>query len=114
MYEGRGWDIQGAHATVVNNRSVGIALIGLFGDSLPTANARQAAQQLIEYGVAVGYLSADYQLMGHRQVPTATECPGDTLFAEIQGWPHFKSQPTRLRKPKARGITRASSSSSSE
>lgn len=40
VYEGRGWNRQGAHASGFNDRSVGICFIGTFTNSLPTAAAR--------------------------------------------------------------------------
>ncbi|KAG8229829.1 hypothetical protein J437_LFUL008797 [Ladona fulva] len=94
--EGRGWDSRGAHAPGYNERSIGICLIGDFRggctNTLPTVlpddGMLNAVQGLINYGIDIGKISANYTLMGHRQVRN-TECPGDALFNLIQHWAHF-------------------------
>ncbi|XP_075983469.1 peptidoglycan-recognition protein LB-like [Anticarsia gemmatalis] len=88
VYEGRGWDAVGAHAVGVNVRSIGICMIGDFVSKLPPAAQLETAKELIAVGVELGYISPDYQLIGHRQV-SATECPGEALFNEISTWDHF-------------------------
>uniref|UniRef100_A0A182NQS9 Peptidoglycan-recognition protein n=1 Tax=Anopheles dirus TaxID=7168 RepID=A0A182NQS9_9DIPT len=88
VYQGRGFNVVGAHAPRYNNRSVGICLIGDWVSDLPPKNMLAATQTLIEYGVRNGIIARNYTLLGHRQVRT-TECPGDRLFEEIKTWPHF-------------------------
>lgn len=88
VYEGRGWDVVGAHAVGYNVRSVGICLIGDFISNLPPQAQLDTAKALINTGVELGYISPDYQLVGHRQVGD-TECPGDALFNEISTWNKF-------------------------
>ncbi|XP_022916754.1 peptidoglycan-recognition protein SC2-like [Onthophagus taurus] len=92
VYTGRGWNRQGAHTVNFNSRSIGIAFIGTFTSGNPTAAAQNAAQQLIACGVAQGQIARNYRLMGHRQ-GAATACPGNTLFATIQRWPNWTSNP---------------------
>ncbi|XP_072934736.1 peptidoglycan-recognition protein LB-like [Epargyreus clarus] len=92
-YEGRGWNNLGAHALHFNSVSIGICLIGDWSFSLPTAEDLLIAQQLIDAGVALGYVSPDYKLIGHRQV-RETECPGNALFKEIQNWAHYSPFPS--------------------
>lgn len=91
-YEGRGWGSQGAHAPGFNTQSVGQCFFGLFTSVLPPVVARNAAQQLIQCGIQLGHVSASYWLIGHRQ-GSATECPGQALFNDIQGWPRWTSTP---------------------
>ena len=52
MYEGRGWNKQGAHSgAVYNSESLGIAFIGNFNGAKPNDIALDAAKQLIYCGV---------------------------------------------------------------
>ncbi|VVC88811.1 unnamed protein product [Leptidea sinapis] len=97
VYEGRGWEVVGAHSLHFNNYSIGICLIGdwtakCFPDTLPPAKQLQSAKSLISAGVDKGYINVDYKLVGHRQV-RETECPGDALFREIQKWKYFSNFP---------------------
>lgn len=53
----------------------------------------RAMQDLIAEGVALGRISSNYKLIGHRQAIN-TECPGDKLYEEIKTWPHYVATPT--------------------
>ncbi|XP_011197145.2 peptidoglycan-recognition protein LB [Zeugodacus cucurbitae] len=89
VYEGRGYDVVGAHAPNYNSRSIGLLLIGNFMEELPPAPMLQVAQDFIKYSMEEGHLRDDYILHGHRQVRN-TECPGDALYAVIKKWPHWQ------------------------
>ncbi|XP_041971438.1 peptidoglycan-recognition protein LB-like [Aricia agestis] len=89
VYEGRGWHAVGAHAAGYNSNSIGIVLIGNWVYSLPPANQMGTVRKLIQTGIELGHISPDYTLIGHRQV-SATECPGQALFDEIQTWDKFE------------------------
>jgi len=52
VYEGRGWDIVGAHAKNYNAESIGITFIGTFTNRIPNSVAINAAKQLISCGVS--------------------------------------------------------------
>ncbi|XP_072934414.1 peptidoglycan-recognition protein LB-like [Epargyreus clarus] len=91
VYEGRGWDRVGAHAVGYNVRSIGIVLIGDWVSEVPRLKQLVTVKNLINEGVRLGYISPEYDLIGHRQV-SATECPGQALFEEITTWDRF--QPT--------------------
>ncbi|XP_064544483.1 peptidoglycan-recognition protein LC isoform X5 [Drosophila montana] len=94
VYEGRGWDSQGAHTLGYNNDSIGISFIGTFIKIHPTEEQLQACQLLLEEGVRLKKLVPDYKLYGHRQL-SATESPGEILYSIIQTWPHWtKKIPT--------------------
>ncbi|XP_031764359.1 peptidoglycan-recognition protein LB isoform X2 [Galleria mellonella] len=88
VYEGRGWDTVGAHAVGYNVFSIGICLIGDWVSELPPPIQLENAKKLIAAGVQLGYISPNYNLIGHRQA-TATECPGESLFREITSWDRF-------------------------
>ena len=55
VYEGRGWDYQGATAKGWNNVSIGIAFIGKYLDNLPSAQAIDAAKSFLQYMVDKGW-----------------------------------------------------------
>ncbi|XP_068087076.1 peptidoglycan recognition protein 3 [Anabrus simplex] len=88
VYEGRGWDIVGAHSPKYNFMSIGISFIGDYRSVLPSEEMLNLSKSLIECGIARGSIQADYKLLGHRQV-RSTECPGDALYNHIQTWPHW-------------------------
>jgi len=47
-----------------------------------------------ECGVETGMIKPTYNLLGHRQsVSSSTECPGDSLYAEIKTWPQWTANP---------------------
>ncbi|XP_022213809.2 peptidoglycan-recognition protein LC isoform X2 [Drosophila obscura] len=89
VYEGRGWDIQGAHSLRHNVDSIGITFLGSFEKIKPTMAQLRACQLLIEEGVRLKKLKPDYKLYGHRQL-VATRSPGDEVYKIIQTWPHWE------------------------
>ena len=88
VYEGRGWDVIGAHAKFHNKHSIGISMIGDFRNKSPTQEQIDALKKLINLGVLEKKIASDYKLLGHRQV-SDTESPGDYLFNIIQSWDHW-------------------------
>ena len=92
IYEGRGWDVTGAHTKNHNHHSIGISFIGHFEQTSPTVGQLQAAKRLIQAGFKAGKLSRDYKVLGHRQL-VMTESPGDVLFDIIKTWDHWSSTP---------------------
>ena len=92
IYEGRGWDIEGAHTFNYNYKSIGISFIGTFTNDMPTKAQLYAAQKLIEYGLKSGYVANDYKLLGHKQC-IKTESPGQKLYEIIQTWDHWSPAP---------------------
>ena len=92
VYEGRGWDIEGAFAYGYNWKAIGIGFIGTFTSELPTPKQLQAGQQLIDLGVKQGKISPEYKLLAHRQV-SSTESPGLLFFNVLKTWPHWAEKP---------------------
>lgn len=88
IYQGRGFNVVGAHAPRYNDKSVGVCMIGDWRVDLPPKNMMTALQTLLDYGVQMNIIAGNYTMIGHRQT-RPTECPGDRLFREIQTWPHF-------------------------
>ncbi|XP_017785947.1 PREDICTED: peptidoglycan-recognition protein SC2-like [Nicrophorus vespilloides] len=92
IYEGRGWGVTGAHAPPLNDKSIGICIIGTFIDTLPNEKALHALRDLIAEGMKTNRISRSYGLVGHRQT-SATECPGKTFYNEIKTWARWIEHP---------------------
>ncbi|XP_029734178.1 peptidoglycan-recognition protein 2 [Aedes albopictus] len=92
VYEGIGWHRVGAHTRGYNSKSIGIAFIGEFTKDLPSAKALRAASKLLQCGVNMGELDANYLLYGAKQL-SATASPGKALYNEIREWDHFDPSP---------------------
>lgn len=88
VYEGRGWDIEGAIAKGYNKRNIGISFIGSFNRGKPPKRQLVAAERLIQYGLDLKMLTEHYRLFAHRQVSN-TESPGDELYEIVTKWPHW-------------------------
>jgi hypothetical protein len=107
IYEGRfgGVDknVVGAHARGFNTGSVGIALLGTYGSTTPSAAAQDAVARLIAWRLDLAHVdpagsttaissgSERYRsgirvllrnVSGHRDTG-ATSCPGDSLYARL-------------------------------
>lgn len=90
VYEGAGWHVEGAHTYGYNKKSLGIAFVGDFSAELPSADAIEAAKNLLKCGVEMGEIDKNYKLFGGRQI-IQSESPGLELYGEIQDWDHFSS-----------------------
>ncbi|TRY68830.1 hypothetical protein TCAL_15127 [Tigriopus californicus] len=88
IYEGRGWNKQGAHTQGYNSVGYGTCFIGSFMTKNPTEAAMSVYQRLAECAVDNGYVRSSYQMFGHRQAGS-TDCPGDKLYQTIQGWKNW-------------------------
>ncbi|XP_020782553.1 peptidoglycan recognition protein 5 [Boleophthalmus pectinirostris] len=82
VYEGRGWGVMGAHTKGHNKDSLGIAFMGNFTDESPSLKALTSVKQLLEAGVAQGFLLPEFLLFGHRDLGN-TECPGAKLYSAL-------------------------------
>lgn len=91
VYEGRGWDKEGAHTKGYNKRSICIAFIGTFNKILPPLRQLSATKMLIEQGIKENKLHPNYKLFGHRQL-IPSESPGKALFEIIKKWPHWSNE----------------------
>lgn len=83
IFEGRGWERIGAHASGHNETTYGIALAIDGQQHEPTKDAIDSVRWLIEDGVRLGYIATDYTLQGHRDVGSTT-CPGDLVYAMLE------------------------------
>lgn len=88
VYEGRGWDLVGAHTYPRNTGYVGIAFVGDFRIDQPSKPQLNAAKLLLAEGVKLGKLDPDYKLYGQMQL-VLSESPGKNLYEIIQKWSHW-------------------------
>jgi len=88
VYEGRGWSVVGSHTLNYNSVAYGFCILGDFMLRGPNQVALDAVQDIIDCGVELGYIVADYEMFGHRD-GRCTACPGDVLYSIIREWPHY-------------------------
>lgn len=91
VYEGRGWNKQGAHTKGWNKGSIGVAFIGTFNKIIPPERQLKAAFQLFENGVELKKLTENYKIYAHRQL-IATESPGLAFYETIKTWSHWTDE----------------------
>jgi len=91
VYEGRGWQVVGAHTFHYNAVAYGFCIIGNYMKRAPKPVALQTTQDIIDCGVQLGHITKKYELFGHRD-GRCTECPGDVLYDIIKTWPHFSTR----------------------
>lgn len=59
-----------------------IMLLLLISDDTPSTEALSSAKQLLQDGVAQGFISPEFALLGHRD-KGQTDCPGAKLYAAL-------------------------------
>jgi len=91
VYDGRGWDSQGAHTKGYNVDSIGIAFIGTFNDIVPVNKSINVYNLLIEEGIRLGKIKKDYKLYGTRQL-NGSQSPGDKFYEVIKTWEHWSDK----------------------
>lgn len=91
IYEGRAWNWIGAHTRGYNAGSICFAFIGDFTSVVPTQQQLGAVLKMINEGIKLKKLTADYKLFAHCQL-IATESPGKVLYKIIQTWDHWTNE----------------------
>ncbi|XP_075990726.1 peptidoglycan recognition protein 1-like isoform X3 [Anticarsia gemmatalis] len=94
VYEGRGWNVVGAHTLGYNRCSMGLAFIGDYregssGYSKVTDLQLQRASMLLAMGVRMGYLDSIFQVVGAKDLDPNTLSPGTNLYNRIRQWPNY-------------------------
>ncbi|XP_068779148.1 N-acetylmuramoyl-L-alanine amidase [Struthio camelus] len=90
LYEGRGWHWVGAHTRGYNRQGYGVGYVGDYTASPPDADALALVRDaFLPCAVRAGRLRRNYTVRGHRQMGR-TDCPGDSLFREIETWRGFQ------------------------
>ncbi|XP_030830590.1 peptidoglycan-recognition protein SC2-like [Strongylocentrotus purpuratus] len=98
IYEGRGLNKMGAHASGYNSQSLGVAVIGDFGARAPGQIQRDAMDYLFSYAVGRYALDPRYTLYGHRDVST-TACPGTAFYNRLEENEHFTEITSSVDEP---------------
>lgn len=88
IYEGRGWDVIGAHTRGYNDKSISVAFVGNYTLDDPNDKQLEAAKKLLDFGVKRNKLTRDYKLYGQCQLQPK-ESPGEKLFLKIKDWQHW-------------------------
>ncbi|NWH76341.1 PGRP2 amidase, partial [Piaya cayana] len=90
VYQGRGWHWVGAHTKGYNSRGYGVGYVGDFSTAPPDADALALVRDgLLPCAVSTGRLRRNHSVRGHRQMGH-TDCPGNSLFREIETWNGFQ------------------------
>uniref|UniRef100_A0A6B0V6H6 Putative peptidoglycan recognition protein n=1 Tax=Ixodes ricinus TaxID=34613 RepID=A0A6B0V6H6_IXORI len=95
VYEGRGWRRVGAHTLGYNDISLSFGFIGNFSNKVPNSQMLRAAEMLIQCGIAMGAISANYTLHGQRDA-NCRVCPGDTFYRHITTLQRFGGKLNRF------------------
>ncbi|RVE48821.1 hypothetical protein evm_006595 [Chilo suppressalis] len=95
VYEGRGWNKEGAHTVGFNRCAVGIGFMGDYREELPvhtkvTPEQLRNAHMLFEEGVKKGHMIPDYHIIAARDV-RPTQSPGSNLYKALQQFEHFNN-----------------------
>lgn len=93
VYEGRGWNVIGAHTYGYNSCSMGLAFVGDYREGSPsyakvTELQLLRAQMLLAQGVSLEYLHPKFQILGAKDL-VSTESPGANIYNIIKGWPSY-------------------------
>ncbi|CAB3226073.1 unnamed protein product [Arctia plantaginis] len=93
VYEGRGWNIVGAHTIGYNSCSMGLAFVGDYREGLPSYSKvtdlqQQRAQMLFQEGIRLGYLHPKFQVLGAKDLKS-TLSPGTNLYRAIRKWSNY-------------------------
>lgn len=101
IYEGRGWDVIGAHAAGHNVENIGVCVIGADRDGV--RDVSDAARAAVAWLYAEANRRAGRQLARrvHRDVG-ATQCPGDELAGWVRAGMPLASAPTPTPPPAPR------------
>ena len=82
-YVGRGWARQGgATGSPQDRTSISICAIGNMSVDAPSDEMVAEIVHLIKWGIDEGHLvgAEDLEILGHRDKPYSTSCPGDKLY----------------------------------
>lgn len=101
IWEGRGWDVQGAHTRGHNSSGIGVAYLGDGGRSVPPEAIASIVEVMDEADRRFG---RKLIRKGHRDAGN-TACPGDILYA----WLTKNGEPPKLAPPTLRRGARGAS-----
>lgn len=99
---GRGWGVEGgATGSWADDQGISMCAVGNFEDTKPTRKLKRALAEMIADGVESGELVPfkHLQVVGHRDKPYATACPGKYLWAEV---PNIRKMAGKILRNRAR------------
>lgn len=82
VYEGRGFNVVGAHTLTYNRKSLGIAFIGDFRTKSVPLESLERCKALLQKGVTEGYIVPNYKIFGQCDVQDNAS-PGHMLHKEL-------------------------------
>lgn len=82
VYEGRGFEVVGAHTHTVDKTSIGIAFIGNFMEIAPPSVSLEKCKALLKMGVDSGFIVPNYQVFGQSDFQ-AHDSPGRMLYNQM-------------------------------
>ncbi|XP_028163398.1 peptidoglycan-recognition protein LB-like isoform X3 [Ostrinia furnacalis] len=85
VYEGRGWNREGAHTYTFNRCSLGIGFIGDYRNTNVTTSQVERLNLLLAEGVSRGHLDPNYYIVPAKDLQS-TESPGTNLYNLIKQW----------------------------
>ncbi|CAG9782076.1 unnamed protein product [Diatraea saccharalis] len=93
VYEGRGWNQEGAHTYGYNRCSVGIGFMGDYRGEMAvhtkvTPKQIQNMMQILQEGVNKGYIVPDYSIVAALDL-RPTKSPGSIIYKALQQLDHF-------------------------
>ncbi|XP_069364814.1 peptidoglycan recognition protein-like isoform X1 [Maniola hyperantus] len=96
VYEGRGWNIEGAHTFGYNRCSLGVGFIGDYREDIlnharVTASQLNRTRMMFDEGVRRGFLRPDFQVVGAKDL-SDTASPGSNLYNAIIKWDNYDHQ----------------------
>jgi N-acetylmuramoyl-L-alanine amidase len=90
VYEGRGWRRQGgATGSPEDRHSLSICAIGNYENQQPSDAMLNAIVAWIVTGIELGHISPDVIILGHKDKPYGTSCPGKNLYQHL---PRIRSE----------------------
>lgn len=92
IYEGRGWNKEGAHTKGYNIYSICIAFIGTFAKYTPSKKQQQITTKLIEQGIILKKISQNYKLYWQNQLDLTSSRSSPKLYEIIKEWNHFSNE----------------------
>ncbi|XP_063837505.1 peptidoglycan recognition protein 4-like isoform X1 [Ostrinia nubilalis] len=85
VYEGRGWNREGAHTYTFNRCSLGIGFIGDYRITNVTTSQVERLNLLLAEGVSRGHMDPNYYIVPAKDLQS-TESPGTNLYNLIKQW----------------------------
>lgn len=91
-FEGRGWDVTGAHHKGLNDKTIATGVIGNFTETPPNDNILNAILRVLDDAMALGKLTEDYKIFG--RIDFNGPGPGAAFMGIIREWCRYGNRTT--------------------